>query len=84
MSKRRLNLSLNEELDKKIEELMKRTGARTKAEFFNYAVAMYDWAISAVGEGKSIAAIDRDTNQVRELEMPPLRLARRGRKGEEE
>jgi len=80
---KKISLSIDEEKDRRIEELMGKTGARTKAELFSYAIALYDWAISEAEEGKSIASVDRDAREIKELEMPPLRnIRRRSSEGE--
>ena len=77
MAQKRLSVSLDSELDQRIEDLMKETGTRTKAEFLNYAIAMLDWAISEATDGRSVASVDRNAKEIKELEMPPLRIARR-------
>jgi hypothetical protein len=74
---KKLSLSIDDEENRRIEELMKKTGARTKIELFNYAMATYDWLVSEAEEGRGVGSFDKDAKDVKELEMPPLRYVRK-------
>ena len=74
---KRLTFEVSEEREKRIQELMKQTGARTRAELLNYALSLYDWAVSEASRGKAVASFDKKEKQINELEMPPFSEARR-------
>lgn len=80
MAAKRISIETDEERDRRITELMGLTGARTKAELFEYALSLYDWAITEASEGKAIASVDRTEKQLKEVEMPPFTVARNRRR----
>jgi len=79
MVRRKLNLSLDPRLDERVHELMRLTRTESKAEFFNDAAEAYDWIISEIAAGRTIASVDENTRELRALEMPPLRYVKRNR-----
>lgn len=72
----RINLSVDDERLKKINDLMKRTGAKSKGELFTYALTLYDWVTREVEEGKELVSYEKDSRRMKELEMPSFRTAR--------
>ncbi len=83
MARKKLNLSIDPRLEERTEELMEMTGTPSKAEFFNDAAEAYDWIISEIAAGRTIASVDEQSKELRALEMPPLRYLKRkrGQKG---
>jgi len=76
MSATRINLSVDDERLKKINDLMKRTGAKSKGELFTYALTLYDWVTREVEEGRELVSYEKDSRRMKELEMPSFRTAR--------
>ena len=55
-----------------LEHLMRLTGLRTKKDLFSNALALFKWAVNQRLNGRSIASIDAETEQIREFDMPAL------------
>ena len=66
----RLQFNVTKEQDKKIKELMEKTGSPTKKDLFNNALSVFQWALNQVLEGRVIGSIDKDGNNYRELSTP--------------
>ncbi len=71
----RVQFEITKEQAKKIEELMKTTGATTKKDLFNDALSMLQWAVKQVSNGRFVGSIDETNNNYRELNTPALEHA---------
>ena len=68
----RLQIELNEERFKELEELMREGRASTKKEFVNAALTLMEWAMKERRAGKIIASVDEKKDSYKELVMPIL------------
>lgn len=67
---------MDEDFLKDIETKMLVSGIYSKKQYFEYALALFGWAIEASKSGRIIAAVDVERNVYRELEMAPLDAVR--------
>lgn len=72
MATERLQIELNSEKAREIEDLMRQARVRTKKEFVNSALTLLKWAIKERRAGRIIASVDENRNVYKELEMPIL------------
>jgi hypothetical protein len=68
----RLQIDMNGEKMRELDDLMRESGVATKKEFVNSALTLLKWAINQRRAGRIIASIDEKTDSYRELEMPIL------------
>ena len=68
----RVQFELSDERAKDLEELMRRSGIRTKKDLLNNALTLLEWAIEEKKAGRSIASIDEKEKKYKELVMPVL------------
>ncbi len=68
----RIQLDLPDEQVAELDERMAETKLRTRKDFFNNALTLFDWAIKQKKAGRTIAAIDESQEIVKELLMPAL------------
>jgi metal-responsive CopG/Arc/MetJ family transcriptional regulator len=68
----RIQLDLPDEQVAELDERMAETKLRTRKDFFNNALTLFDWAIKQKKAGRVIAAIDESQDVVKELLMPAL------------
>jgi Arc/MetJ-type ribon-helix-helix transcriptional regulator len=68
----RLQVELDEERMKEIEQLMEEGKARTKKDFINAALTLLKWAMREKRLGRIIASVDEEKDTYKELEMPIL------------
>ena len=68
----RIQLDLPDEQVAELDERMAETKLRTRKDFFNNALTLFDWAIKQKKAGRVIAAIDESQDIVKELLMPAL------------
>jgi metal-responsive CopG/Arc/MetJ family transcriptional regulator len=68
----RIQLDLPDEQVAELDKRMAETKLRTRKDFFNNALTLFDWAIKEKKAGRLIAAIDESQNIVKELLMPAL------------
>ncbi|CAM2007544.1 hypothetical protein [Acanthopleuribacter pedis] len=71
----RIQYEISETNLKRIEELMKITGAETRKELFNNALTILGWAARNSQKGLAIGAINEENNTFRELQTPALEHA---------
>ena len=57
----RLQIEITEDQNRHILKLMDEAGLSTKKDLFNYALSLFFWAIEEVGNGNTIASINRGT-----------------------
>jgi Arc/MetJ-type ribon-helix-helix transcriptional regulator len=72
MSLTRLQIELDEEKMKELEELMEEGKVRTKKDFINAALTLLKWAMRERRAGKIIASVDEEKDVYKEIEMPVL------------
>ena len=68
----RIQLDLPDEQVAELDRRMAETKLRTRKDFFNNALTLFDWAIKQKKAGRVIAAIDSSQDIVKELLMPAL------------
>jgi hypothetical protein len=68
----RIQLDLPDEQVAELDQRMAETKLRTRKDFFNNALTLFDWAIKQKKAGRVIAAIDESQDIVKELLMPAL------------
>jgi Arc/MetJ family transcription regulator len=68
----RLQIELDEEKMKELEQLMEEGKVRTKKDFINSALTLLKWAMRERRAGRIIASIDEDKDVYKEIEMPVL------------
>lgn len=73
----RIQYEISEGENKKIEELMKVCGIRTKRDFLNNARTLFAWAIEERRNGRRIFSDDGLGEKVKEVEMHALQNASR-------
>jgi hypothetical protein len=66
----RLQFEIPEDRLDALDELMEKSGMRTRTELFNNATTLLGWAITQRENGRAIASVDHDDKSFRELEMP--------------
>jgi Arc/MetJ-type ribon-helix-helix transcriptional regulator len=72
MSLTRLQIELDEEKMKELEELMEEGKVRTKKDFINAALTLLKWSMRERRAGKIIASVDEEKDVYKEIEMPVL------------
>ena len=69
---KRLQFELPAERVKELDELLERTGLKTRVNLFNHALTLFEWAVRERESGRIIASMDEETGRYKELEMPGL------------
>ena len=73
----RLQLDIDKVGEELLERLKRATGTKTHKELFNNALTLLDWAIKQRTLGRTIASVDEQNREFRELQMPALEHAAR-------
>ena len=68
----RIQLDLDPQGVKMIEELKRQTGIKTHKDLFNNALTILTWAVQQRMAGRTVASMDEQTEKYRELQMPIL------------
>ena len=68
----RLQVELDEEKMKELEQLMEEGKVRTKKDFINAALTLLKWAMREKRAGRIIASVDEKKDTFKEIEMPIL------------
>ena len=68
----RIQLDLDPQGVKMIEELKRQTGIKTHKDLFNNALTILTWAVQQRMAGRTVASMDEQTEKYRELQMPVL------------
>ncbi len=68
----RLQIDLDDEQMKTLEQMMVEGKVRTKKELFNAALTLLRWAMKERKAGRIIASVDEKRDSYKELEMPVL------------
>lgn len=71
----RIQIDLDEQRVKQLEEVMRLCDIPTKRELFNNALTLLSWAVDNVLNGRTIASVDKKKKSFSDLEMPALRAA---------
>lgn len=71
----RFQLDLDPQGEALVADLEERTGVKTHRELFNNALTLLDWATEQTMQGRTIASLDPQTKQARELLMPVLKYS---------
>lgn len=72
----RLQIEIEDARDAELERLMDECGIRTKKEFVNNALTLFEWAIRERKKGNIIAAADESGETLREVLLPALERVR--------
>ncbi|HEY2884084.1 MAG TPA: hypothetical protein VGJ08_02580 [Rhizomicrobium sp.] len=75
MANVRIQIDLDENRVRELEQLMVVCGLVTKKELFNNALTLFEWAVDSVRQGRTIASLNEEEQKYRELETPALRTA---------
>ncbi len=75
---KRIQFELSEDHIKELEELMQKTGVRTKKDLVNNALTLLEWAVQEVSDGRTIASVDERENKYKEVVMPFFRSLKKG------
>jgi hypothetical protein len=67
---KRLQFDISEERVQELDDLVERTGLKTRAHLFNSALTLFEWAIREREAGRIIAAVDEKTDKYKEIQMP--------------
>jgi len=67
---KRLQFDFSEEKVKELDDLANRTGLKTRAQLFNSALSLFEWAIREREAGRIIASMDEKTDKYKEVLMP--------------
>lgn len=68
----RVQIDLGKQRVEAIERLMRECGLSTKKDLFNNALTLFQWAVEEKKQGHTIASINNDSKNYRELQMPAL------------
>lgn len=68
--KKRVQLELFENELEEIDRLSVVCGVRTRADLFNFAIALLKWSVREIESGNEIASIDREDNHFTVMHMP--------------
>lgn len=68
----RLQIDVTEAKLKTMAELMGLCNLQTKKDLFNNALTLFQWAVEEKRQGNTIASINENTKNYRELQMPAL------------
>jgi hypothetical protein len=68
----RLQIDLDEDQMKELEQMMEEGKVRTKKDLFNAAFTLLRWAMKERRAGRIIASVDEARDTYKELEMPVL------------
>ena len=71
----RIQLEVDQTGKSLIQGLMESIGAGTYKELFNNCLTLLAWAVRQRVEGRTIASVDADNKNYRELQMPALENA---------
>jgi hypothetical protein len=66
----RLQFEIPEDRVKDIDDLVKRTGIKTRVQLFNNALSLFEWAIREREVGNIIASVNEKNGKYKEIEMP--------------
>jgi hypothetical protein len=69
---KRLQFELPDERVVELDEILERTGLKTRVNLFNHALTLFEWAVRERESGRIIASMDEETGRYKELEMPGL------------
>ena len=74
----RLQIDLDEDHMKELEQMMEAGKVRTKKDLFNAAFTLLRWAMKERKAGRTIASVDETRDVYKELEMPVLSEVKAG------
>jgi len=72
----RIQLDMNDDLVKELDDLVKETNLATRKELFNNALTLFQWAVKAKRTGRIVAALNEETGEAKEIVMPALEAVR--------
>jgi hypothetical protein len=72
MATSRIQFDMDDAFVEDIAKKMERTGISSRKQYFEYSLALFDWALRQSESGKLITALDEKKNSYKEISMPPL------------
>lgn len=69
---KRFQVDLTDEQMTTLDRLAQQSGARTKRELFESALALFQWAARERSHGRNVGSFDPATETIREFDMPAL------------
>ena len=67
---KRLQFDFPDEKVKELDDLVERTGFKTRVQLFNSALSLFEWAIREREAGRIVASVDESTDRYKEVVMP--------------
>ncbi len=68
----RMQFEIPDDRYRELETLIKEAGFKSKADFFDNAIALFKWTVKHAKKGNIIAAVDEREHKYIELQMPYL------------
>lgn len=72
MATSRIQFDMDDAFVEDITKKMELTGITSRKQYFEYSLALFDWALRQSEVGKLITALDEKSNSYKEISMPPL------------
>lgn len=76
MATTRIQFDLDDAFVREIDQKKDEVGITTRKQYFEYSLALLEWALRNSAAGKVIAALDDTNHTYKEISMPPLDRAR--------
>lgn len=76
MATSRIQFDMDDAFVEDITKKMELTGITSRKQYFEYSLALFDWALRQSISGKLITALDEVNNSYKEISMPPLERVR--------
>jgi hypothetical protein len=67
---KRLQFDISDERAKELDDLVERTGLKTRAQLFNTALSLFEWAVREREAGCIIASVNEKNDKYKEIDMP--------------
>jgi hypothetical protein len=77
MATSRIQFDMDDAFVEDITRKMELTGITSRKQYFEYSLALFDWALRQSTSGKLITALDEVNNSYKEISMPPLERVRK-------
>jgi Arc/MetJ family transcription regulator len=68
----RIQIDLDDEFVREIDARMKEAGLSTRKQYFEYSLALFEWAFKQAELGRKISALDTETKTLTEIYLPPF------------
>lgn len=68
----RIQYEISKEKNAELEKMMEKTDIKTKRDFINNAITLFNWAIKEREKGYIVGSLDEKEDKYREIIMPSL------------